>query len=85
MERGHEMSWADKPNWNDVPRRAGAAEPARRDFDGDFADLRRRGRHLIAEILRLSRQLADLQQVIGSRNGTPGGPQGGNASGGRSR
>ena len=76
------MSWADKPNWNDMPRRAGMAEPA--DFDGDFADLRLRGRHLIAELVRLSRQLADLQKAIRSRRGAPGRPQG-SVSGGEPR
>ncbi|MEU8076264.1 hypothetical protein AB0B31_12535 [Catellatospora citrea] len=73
------MSWADKPNGNDMARRAGAS---RSDFDGDFAALRQRGRHLIAEIVRLSRQLTDLQQAIGSRRGAPGR---GSVSGGEPR
>ncbi|GIG02686.1 hypothetical protein [Catellatospora citrea] len=75
------MSWADKPNSNDMARRAGAA---RGDFDGDFAALRQRGRHLIAEIVRLSRQLTDLQQAIGARRGAPGRPRG-SVSGGEPR
>ncbi|GAA1363023.1 hypothetical protein [Catellatospora chokoriensis] len=78
------MSWADRPNGNDMARRAGTAGPARGDFDRDFAALRLRGRHLIAEIVRLSRQLTDLQQAIGSRRGAPGGPRG-SVSGGEPR
>lgn len=77
------MSWADKPTWNDMPRRAGTAEPA--DFDGDFAVLRQRGRHLIAELVRLSRQLADLQKAIRSRHGAAGGSRGSSVSGGEPR
>lgn len=78
------MSWADKPNGNDMARRAGTAGPTPGDFDGDFAALRQRGRHLIAEIVRLSRQLTDLQKAIGSRRGAPGRPQG-SVSGGEPR
>lgn len=77
------MSWADKPNWNDTPRRAGTVD--RTDFDGDFAVLRQRGRHLIAELVRLSRQLADLQKAIRSRHGAVGGSRSGSVSGGEPR
>ncbi|MEU7826322.1 hypothetical protein [Catellatospora sp. NPDC049133] len=74
------MSWADKPNGNETLRRAGTA-----DFDGDIAVLRQRGRHLIAELVRLSRQLADLQKAIRSRHGAVGGSRGSSASGGEPR
>ncbi|GAB4058437.1 hypothetical protein [Catellatospora paridis] len=77
------MSWADKPIGNDMARRAGAT-PTRGDFDGDFAALHQRGRRLIAEIVRLSCQLTDLQQAIGSRRGAPGRPRG-SVSGGEPR
>ncbi|GAA2366639.1 hypothetical protein Cme02nite_29870 [Catellatospora methionotrophica] len=77
------MSWADKPNGHDWSRRAGTAEPA--DFDGDIAVLRQRGRHLIAELVRLSRQLADLQKAIRSRRGATGVSRGGGFSGGEPR
>lgn len=75
------MSWADMPNRDDAPRRGGAAESGKVDFDRDFVDLRRRGRHLIAEIVRLSRQLSDLQNLIRARQGAGDGPHGGAASG----
>ncbi|BCJ75482.1 hypothetical protein CS0771_50260 [Catellatospora sp. IY07-71] len=67
------MSWADMPPRNDVSRRARPADQRRTDFDGEFADLRLRARHLIAEIGRLSRQLTDLQKAIRARNGGAGG------------
>ncbi|MEV4411893.1 hypothetical protein [Catellatospora sp. NPDC049609] len=66
------MSWADMSPRKDVSRHAGAAEQGHVDFDSDFADLRHRARHLIAEIVRLSRQLADLQKTIRSRPGHAG-------------
>jgi hypothetical protein len=66
------MSWADMPTRDDVSRRARPADPRRTDFDGEFADLRQRARHLIAEIAQLSRQLTDLQKAIRSRNGGTG-------------